>query len=618
MEQTEERWFVTYEGNAYGLSLDTSVTVTSLTVSGSTGGLGGNLGTSITVEETLFWLGNRIWPGGGVTSEGLLMIHGGWLGAGTTLTNNNLAIMDGLWRMDGDVTNPLTASWTIDTPSVGGFSGFSAGTFHNNGLLRKIGVDTGDFPITLDNNATGEFRVEQGRAWLRDTLECDGTINVWAGATLDLESECTFGPGALIQGDGTVTLNQFGRTFDFNGTWDVTGLTEMMNGTVNFLDPCVTQDFEMCAGDLTGDLTVNGFAYWREGDMIGPGVTTFNGDALLEAGSNCGSTTGQRLINRTIQLTPGQTATLLRNGPRGVDGAVINIPVGASLEFDIPAGGNMPADPLEATIENDGLILKYNPGGIIVHWLLNNRGLVHITDGRLVFYDSGFIQTAGETRLDGGEISSPVLPLEFQGGRLTGSALIGPSSNTSVNNSSVIAPGFPGGPAGLFHITGTLALLPGSVLEMDLGGLVQGTEYDAITAWVTSPLDGELQLRFAGGFENSATNTDTFVLLEKTSGTALTGAFTNVASGADLETADGLGVFTIHYGTGSPFPADQVTATNFRALCPADLSGDGTVSVIDLLTILASWGTPAGDINGDGNTNVADLLDVLSAWGSCP
>ncbi len=63
-------------------------------------------------------------------------------------------------------------------------------------------------------------------------------------------------------------------------------------------------------------------------------------------------------------------------------------------------------------------------------------------------------------------------------------------------------------------------------------------------------------------------------------------------------------------------------------ICPADCGpgggGDGVVDVVDLLSLLAEWGTggpfdcdsaPAG---GDGKVGVPDLLLLLSAWGPCP
>jgi hypothetical protein len=52
--------------------------------------------------------------------------------------------------------------------------------------------------------------------------------------------------------------------------------------------------------------------------------------------------------------------------------------------------------------------------------------------------------------------------------------------------------------------------------------------------------------------------------------------------------------------------------------CPADLDGNGTVGVEDLLALLANWnGIGEGDINGDGTVDVADLLLLLAGWGDC-
>jgi hypothetical protein len=55
--------------------------------------------------------------------------------------------------------------------------------------------------------------------------------------------------------------------------------------------------------------------------------------------------------------------------------------------------------------------------------------------------------------------------------------------------------------------------------------------------------------------------------------------------------------------------------------CPEDINGDGEVSVLDFLDLLAAWGPNPGhpaDINGDGDVNVLDFLALLGAWGPCP
>ncbi len=56
----------------------------------------------------------------------------------------------------------------------------------------------------------------------------------------------------------------------------------------------------------------------------------------------------------------------------------------------------------------------------------------------------------------------------------------------------------------------------------------------------------------------------------------------------------------------------------------ADLDGDGTVGILDLLVLLTNWGQcpdppdvcPA-DLDGDGTVGILDLLTLLAEWGEC-
>jgi FG-GAP-like repeat len=55
--------------------------------------------------------------------------------------------------------------------------------------------------------------------------------------------------------------------------------------------------------------------------------------------------------------------------------------------------------------------------------------------------------------------------------------------------------------------------------------------------------------------------------------------------------------------------------------CPADFTGDGSVTGLDLAGLLAVWGPCAGcaqDLNGDGVVTGLDLASLLAAWGGCP
>ena len=54
---------------------------------------------------------------------------------------------------------------------------------------------------------------------------------------------------------------------------------------------------------------------------------------------------------------------------------------------------------------------------------------------------------------------------------------------------------------------------------------------------------------------------------------------------------------------------------------PGDITGDGRIDVLDLVSVILAWGScpeppvecPA-DLNGDGRCDVLDLVAVILAW----
>ena len=66
----------------------------------------------------------------------------------------------------------------------------------------------------------------------------------------------------------------------------------------------------------------------------------------------------------------------------------------------------------------------------------------------------------------------------------------------------------------------------------------------------------------------------------------------------------------------APIPA---TAWRHGDACAADLDGDGSVGVTDLVALITDWGlanVPA-DLDGSGNVDVNDLVALIVAWGPC-
>ena len=68
------------------------------------------------------------------------------------------------------------------------------------------------------------------------------------------------------------------------------------------------------------------------------------------------------------------------------------------------------------------------------------------------------------------------------------------------------------------------------------------------------------------------------------------------------------------------YVANFMPSVDSEPACPADLTGDGTVNVFDLLQLLDLWGaceSCSADLTGDGVVDVFDLLTLLAAWGPC-
>ncbi|MFQ5856005.1 MAG: alpha/beta hydrolase-fold protein [Anaerolineae bacterium] len=58
--------------------------------------------------------------------------------------------------------------------------------------------------------------------------------------------------------------------------------------------------------------------------------------------------------------------------------------------------------------------------------------------------------------------------------------------------------------------------------------------------------------------------------------------------------------------------------TQFRPACPADVTGDGVVDVVDVQTVAAWWNRddfpPETDVNDDGVVDIGDIMAVVAQW----
>ena len=121
----------------------------------------------------------------------------------------------------------------------------------------------------------------------------------------------------------------------------------------------------------------------------------------------------------------------------------------------------------------------------------------------------------------------------------------------------------------------------------------------------TVGLNGKLVLSFANGFQNSVTGVDSFTIVNASGG--VSGIFTNIASGARLNTSDGFGSFQVVYS------GNTVVLSKFGPPAPVITNAlwtDGT----------GNWSTPANwDINpnfpNNGQPSGLDRYDATLANG---
>jgi hypothetical protein len=88
-----------------------------------------------------------------------------------------------------------------------------------------------------------------------------------------------------------------------------------------------------------------------------------------------------------------------------------------------------------------------------------------------------------------------------------------------------------------------------------------------------------------------------------------------------LSTEDGSGFYGGFILTGYSNGVLSQYWLEFDTGCFADIDGDGTVGIGDLLAVIQGWGPCGadcpGDVTANGSVGIHDLLSVLKHWGSC-
>lgn len=287
----------------------------------------------------------------------------------------------------------------------------------------------------------------------------------------------------------------------------------------------------------TGNLTIHGRFIWTGATMQGTGVA--NAITNANGGIDFGAT-GKILSHRTLNLPVG-TATL--SGPSNsifmTNGAIINNPAGATFEATNDGGLSRSQGFISqlggVTFNNQGTFRKLpgNTGTTEFSGVaFNNTGTVEVLSGTLRF-SSSYTQTSGATILNGGALASTTT-LNIQGGSLSGFGTI----TANVSNAGTVAPGLS---PGILTISGNYTQTSGGLLNIEIGGLTAGSQFDQLHITGSATLDGTLNLRLINGFTPNAG--DSFQIMSFRSRTG------NLATINGLDIGGGL-LFQVNFSTG--------------------------------------------------------------------
>ncbi len=117
-------------------------------------------------------------------------------------------------------------------------------------------------------------------------------------------------------------------------------------------------------------------------------------------------------------------------------------------------------------------------------------------------------------------------------------------------------------PGKLTVAAGSVTFGSGLTTEIEIAGNEQGVSHDWLEVNGALTLGGTLELSVLDGFENLVQSADTFAVITATQ--TIAGTFSNVAAGARLNTADGLGSFVVNYGAGSAYDPAVVVLSDFE------------------------------------------------------
>ncbi len=367
----------------------------------------------------------------------------------------------------------------------------------NQGRWSKAGGTLeSSLAVIVNNGSEGVLQVSSGTLSLAHGGFSDGILNVDAGGTLQFSANgfvFVLAPNGRLRGLGrcrlwlgNLDLQSGSDLAGFQGTFEIAGGTCQMNST----SLLAVDSLILSGGTLTGvqRIAVTGPTVWRASAIAGSPIIEARGGLYL-TNNSIRSFQGGTLFNYGLaRWTNGTIASSVGSAVfSNAFGAQFEIGGPANLSWTIGAGGS-------ANLINSGTVtVQTQPNRrLTLNVPFENRGEVFLQNSDVLMDVPGaYRQTAGRTVLAGATFRPFNIPLQLDGGELSGSGAI---LSTVNNNAHVIATEL----AAPLTITGSYLQSSQGVLDIDWAG--PGVAFAPLQISGTARLDGTLRVNLANGY----------------------------------------------------------------------------------------------------------------------
>jgi hypothetical protein len=426
----------------------------------------------------------RLQPGSQLTGAGRVI---GSVTLNGNVVSQSLELVDGS-ALTGTGTLSGTMIWTGGTLAAdltlapGSVLAISSSVTKvmSGAILRNRG--------TVSVSGTGSLRMDNA-----------SSIQNLAGGVFDVQSDKT-----IYWNSGTApTFTNAGTLQVQTGILTFSGLNPVLNtgtrilgagrivGTLQLNGNLLLESFQFGNGMVwQGTGTVQGTVFWTEGTLAAD-VTMASGSAFTISSSVTKVMSGAVLRNGGTVSWSGTGSLRMDNASRieNLVGGVFNAQSDATMYWN---SGTAPV------FNNAGTFRKSASTGTSTLSGVNftNSGTIVAESGTLSM-SNGLTQTAGQTQLAGGSLSGGTMA--FNGGSLSGNGTI----SAFVTNGGQISPGTS---PGTLTISGNYAQSAAGVLNIEVGGLAAGSQFDRLIVTGTATLNGAIQVGLINGFVPSAGN----------------------------------------------------------------------------------------------------------------